>query len=312
MGDSVILVGGTGLIGLATAKVLAGRGLLPIAISRHDPAPGLLPSSARHHRLDRTELPSLLAPTEGSPLALTGRTLGVVEILAEETSHVRELLEAIESHAGRTVAIGSAAALGPSPRGKMNAEEEPPRPNSDDMRTKVAIEALLAEHHETGRASINLRCAYPYGPGHGPMTPLGRDPELFEKLSRHESISWVESGGLAPLQPLWVDDLAEAITELLLRPEKPETLYHIAGPEVLSWGAYLRALSRGSWPQRNLHRPSVASLQAENPEAWWLRDHLPHSPLLDDTRLRRDVYACTTKLSQVADLWAADCARART
>ncbi len=303
-GDSVVLVGGTGLIGVALARATARRGLVPIAVSVDELSSGQLPSTARHLLMERADLPEMLDTKGASPLDLPGRALGVVEILAEDLDDVTALLDVTKRYAGRSVAIGSASVLGPCVRGARNSEDVVPRPNTELMRTKLAIEALFAEHHGKGRACVNLRCAYPYGPGHPPMTPLGRDPELFHKLERHEPFVWVEEEGLAPIQPLWADDLAEAIAELLVRPRKPSTLYNIAGPEVLSWDDYLRVLARGRWPQRNMERRSVDTLQAENPNAWWLHDHLPYAPTLDDSLLRRDVYSCETKLSDVVDEWA--------
>lgn len=306
-GDLVIIVGGTGLIGPPVARELATLGLDTIVLSRRPPSAGSIPGDARHLRMDRSELPPALERGTVAGLDLGGRTLGIVDVIAEQPDEVAPLLEAAARWPGRTVIIGSAAVLGPRPRGELHTEDTEPAPASDDMRAKLAIERLVTEHHRAGRASVNLRCAYPYGPGHGPMTPLGRDLGLFAKLERHEAVTWVEEDALAPLQPLWTRDLARAIAALLTRPDKPATVYHIAGPEVLSWDKYLHTLAMDAWPQRALRRAPVAALLEQHPEAWWLRDHLRHAPLLDDSRLRREVYAPATRLGDVVDRWASWC-----
>jgi nucleoside-diphosphate-sugar epimerase len=300
-GDTVIVVGGTGLIGPPLARALAAIGLDVVVVSRNPAAEGVLPGSARHICTDRSELPTLIETWDKIPV------LGVVDVIAEQPGEVSPLLEAAAPFPGRTVIIGSAAVLGPRPRGVLHAEDVEPAPASGDMRAKLAIERLAQDHHRAGRATVDLRCSYPYGPGHGPMTPLGRDVGLFSKLARHDPITWVEEDDLAPIQPLWAPDLAAAIAALITRPAKPAALYHVAGPEIVSWDEYLRLLAAGAWPQERLRRVPVTTLIDRHPEAWWLRDHLRTAPLLDDSRMRREVFACTTRLTDAVGRWASWC-----
>ncbi len=302
-GDAVLIVGGAGLIGRFVAHRAAAAGLRPLVVARSPAAPGVLPPEAEHLQLDRRALPRAMRDWPPGPL-------GVVEVLAEGPEEISPLLTATARCPGRFIAIGSASVLGRMPRGRRYSEGAVPAPHTEAMERKRTVERLLAEVHRRGRTTLTLRCAYPYGPGHGPMTPLGRDLRLFEKLDRHREIQWIERGALSPIQPLWAGDLARAIVALLTRAERPGPLYNIAGPRVLSWWKYVEVLARGRWPQSNLVASPLSELLARNPDAWWLRDYLPHAPLLDDSLLRREVFACETRLDETVEGWAEWCAAA--
>lgn len=311
-GDPLLLVGGTGLVGRALARAAAEQSLLPLVVSRTPPPAGLLPPQARHLACDAQDLPDLLAagrlPSLGSP----GAPLGVVHVPARDDRELRPLLQALAGRPGRLVALSSAAVFGHATPGRLHAAHDPPAPATAAMRGKVALERLLGDAHAAGSGTLALRLAYPYGPGHGPLTPLGRDRALFGRLQRGECVTWVLPGALAPLQPLWVEDLAGAILALLCHDGRPAPLYHAAGPQILSWDAYLDALARAvAAPPPRIRALTVKELLAGAApgavQIRWLAEYLRDSPLLDDRRLRTEVYPCATRLADAAPLWAAWC-----
>lgn len=305
-GDEVLVVGGTGLIGRALGGVLAAAGLRALHVARHDPPPGMLAPGARFVRADRDELPALIATR--ALAADRARPLGVVDVLAAGPDDVDPLLAALAGRTGRFIAIGSAAVFGQAVPDHRYAESTAPEPSTDPMRRKVALERLLADAHARGRDATVLRIAYPYGPGHGPLTPLGRARDLFTRLDGDGPLDWVAPREFAPLQPLWTEDLARVIAALLTRSDRPRPLYHVAGPEVVDWATYLRRLARGRSLEGRLRSHDAAQLQALNPAAWWIANHLRRSPLLDDTLVRAEVAACDTTLAQAVPAWAAWCA----
>jgi len=319
-GDPVLLVGGTGLVGRALCAELARQGLVPLVVSRRPPPTGLLPPRVRHFALPVEQLPAALAAGQLAPAtAPPAAPLGVVEILAGRAAGVRSLLRACRGRSGRFVGLSSAAVLGRAAPGKLHREEDPPLPATAAMRSKLSVEQLLAAAHARGSSTVALRLAYPYGPGHGPLTPLGRDRALFARLEQGEQLTWTLPGELAPLQPLWVEDLAAAIVALLRRPGRPRPLYHVAGPQILSWDGYLAVLAGavGARPPRLRAMPAdeliaegrVAGGPGSSGPGWhrWLAAYLRHAPLLDDGRLRREVFACTTPLAAAAPRWAGWC-----
>lgn len=305
----MLVVGGTGLIGRALAGALVDAGLQPLLAARHEPAPGLLPAGARFVGADRVELPMLI----GSGRILAGPTLplGVVDVLATGPQETAPLLQSLGRRRGRFVAIGSAAVYGQALRGLRYGEATVPLPSTEPMRRKLALEQLIAAHSASGRGATMLRVAYPYGPGHGPLTPLGRTRELFARLAGGDPVDWVAPGEFAPLQPLAAADLARAIVALLTRDDPVRPLYHVAGPEIVDWGEYLRLLARGNPLDGRVRLHRADALMAMNPAAWWIGSHLRQAPLLDDAPLRREVYACDTRLVDALPEWAAWCSSGR-
>jgi len=305
-GDSVVVVGGTGLIGSALGRVLAGCGLRPLLVSRHAPKAAQVAAGALHLCLERHDVPRLL---ERGEFSTPHGTLGVIDVLANSPAEVEPLLAAAARRAGRFVAIGSAAVFGRSPDGFRYAETHVVAPATDAMRLKVAVEDSIAHANAAGHGATVLRLSYPYGPGHGPLTPLGREHRIFADLAAGRRVTWVKPDALAPLQPLWTDDLARGIAALLMRDAKPRPVYHVTGPETLTWEAYLGLLARGARTE-GVSLLSVDELLTLAPNAWWLRDYLPEAPLLADTLFRAEVYACETRLVDTAEAWAQWCAAA--
>jgi uncharacterized protein YbjT (DUF2867 family) len=64
------------------------------------------------------------------------------------------------------------------------------------------------------------------------------------KLVRQLPIYPMFGRGLTRLQPVYVEDVAEAIAQLLRRPETPSTISELGGPRVYSYQQSLRAVGR--------------------------------------------------------------------
>jgi uncharacterized protein YbjT (DUF2867 family) len=81
--------------------------------------------------------------------------------------------------------------------------------------------------------------------------------------------------GRTRLQPVYVDDVAAAIAQVLRQTQKPYPIYELAGPRVYSYGELLRTIARTAGL-----RPVLVRI----PFAFWdalagLAEFLPHPPL---------------------------------
>ncbi len=305
-GDNVLVVGGTGLLGRALAAVLGASRLRVVSVSRNRPAGGALPAGCVHVPLAANDVPAWL----GSPAALellpSLSPLAVVDVLSDSGRATAALLNALDGRLGRFVGISSASVLGAGEPGRAYSESDPPVPTSPPMEAKLEVERTVRSAAEQrGVAASCLRLAYPYGPGHGPLTPLGRDRQLFASLRRNDPIDWIAPGVLPPLQPVWSGDVAWAVHALLTRRARPRPLYHLAGPRTGAWADY-RAARRAALGSRSpvRHHGVAALLEGAGARGHWLRHYLPDAPLLDDRRLRNEVYACRTELGDTVAHWA--------
>jgi uncharacterized protein YbjT (DUF2867 family) len=81
--------------------------------------------------------------------------------------------------------------------------------------------------------------------------------------------------GRTRLQPVYVDDVAAAIAQILRQPQKPYPIYELGGPRVYSYGELLRTIARSAGL-----RPALVRI----PFAFWdvaagLAEILPRPPL---------------------------------
>lgn len=150
------------------------------------------------------------------------------------------------------------------------AEQAPSR----YLRSKAAGEAVLqvaAQNH--GLALTLVRPSLVFGEGDASVNLFARLQGLFPLMPL--------AGAGARLQPVWVQDVARALTEVLLRREAVGQTYEIAGPRVLTLGDLVRLAGQAAGhtsPVLPLPGP-LATLQALAMEC------LPGEPLLSRDNL---------------------------
>jgi uncharacterized protein YbjT (DUF2867 family) len=81
--------------------------------------------------------------------------------------------------------------------------------------------------------------------------------------------------GRTSLQPVYVDDVAAAIAQILRQPQRPYPIYELAGPRIYWYGELVRTIA---------HTAGLRPVLARIPLAFWdaaagLADSLPHPPL---------------------------------
>ncbi|RZJ07486.1 MAG: complex I NDUFA9 subunit family protein [Rubrivivax sp.] len=142
------------------------------------------------------------------------------------------------------------------------------------LRSKAAGEAVLQVAAQTNGMDLTLvRPSLVFGAG-------DRSVNLFARLQRHFPLMPLGGAG-ARLQPVWVQDLARALVEVLLRREAVGQTYEIAGPRELTLAELVRLAGRYGGRERPvLGLPhSLATLQALAMEC------LPGEPLLSRDNL---------------------------
>ncbi|RZL35394.1 MAG: complex I NDUFA9 subunit family protein [Rubrivivax sp.] len=150
------------------------------------------------------------------------------------------------------------------------AEQAPSR----YLRSKAAGEAVLQVATQTGALDLTLlRPSLVFGEGDKSLNLFARLQRLFPLMPL--------GGADARLQPVWVQDLARALVEVLLRGDAIGQTYEIAGPRELTLAQLVRLAGRLSGHQRAvLPLPGpLAALQALAMEC------LPGEPLLSRDNL---------------------------
>jgi NADH dehydrogenase len=267
MSLSVLVLGGSGFVGRALCEQLTRRLGANARIT--------VPTRRLPHARDLQSLPGVTVVQADVfselPALLPGHdaVVNLVAILQGsaadfEHAHVelpRRLAAAMDVARMRRLVHVSALGV---------AEHAPSR----YLRSKAAGEAVLQVATQTGGLELTLaRPSLVFGDG-------DRSVNLFARLQRHFPVMPL-GGAAARLQPVWVQDLARALVEMLLRRETIGRTYEIAGPRELSLAELVRVAGRVSGHERPvLPLPGpLATLQALFMEC------LPGQPLLSRDNL---------------------------
>ncbi|WP_457419184.1 complex I NDUFA9 subunit family protein [Roseateles sp. P5_E7] len=263
MSLSVLLLGGSGFVGRALCEQLTrrlGAGVSITVPTRRLPHAQAVQSLPGVTVLQADVFRDLPALVQGHDAVVNLVAILQGNAAAFEHAHV-ELPRRIAASGARRVVHVSALGV---------AEHAPSR----YLRSKAAGEAVLQVATQTGALDLTLmRPSLVFGEGDKSVNLFARLQRLFPLMPL--------GGAAARLQPVWVQDLAQALVEVLLRREAIGQTYEIAGPRELTLGQLVRLAGRVSGHARPvLALPGpLATLQALAMEC------LPGEPLLSRDNL---------------------------
>jgi NADH dehydrogenase len=258
---TVTVFGGTGFLGRRIVRHLRDHGSSVRLASRHP---------ERGHRLfdaDDPHLQSVQADVhdERSVVDALAGAYGVVNAVSLYAEHGQETFHSIHVESAQRVAAQARRAgverlVHVSGIGADTAS--PSRYVRKRGEGELAVRATFED-------ALLIRPAVMFGPDDAFLT-------VVLKLLRQLPIYPMFSGGLTRLQPVYVEDVAEAVAQLIRRPEMPSTIFELGGPRVYSYAEFLRAVAR---------QAGLAPLLVPIPFAFWhalawVSEMLPHPPLM--------------------------------
>ncbi len=267
MSLNLLVLGGSGFVGRALCEQLTRRLGADVRITvptrrlRHAQAVQSLPGVTIVQADVFRELPTLLAGQHA--------VVNLIAILQGSETAFERVHAALPRHIAAAMATAGVrrlvhvSALGV-------AADAPSR----YLRSKAAGEAALQAAAQAGTLDLTLvRPSLVFGAGDASVN-------LFAGLQRLFPLMPLAGAG-AQLQPVWVQDLARALVEVLLRPQAVGQTYEIAGPRVLTLGELVQLAGRVAGHARPvLPLPGpLATLQALAMEC------LPGEPLLSRDNL---------------------------
>jgi len=267
MSFSILILGGSGFVGRALCEQLTrrlGAGVRITVPTRRLPHAQAVQSLPGVTVLQADVFRDLPALVQGHDAVVNLIAILQGSAAAFEHAHV-ELPRRIAAamHATGVRRLVHVSALGV-------AEHAPSR----YLRSKAAGEAVLQVATQTGALDLTvMRPSLVFGEG-------DKSVNLFASLQRLFPLMPLGGAG-ARLQPVWVQDLAQALVEVLLRREAIGQTYEIAGPRELTLGELVRLAGRMTGHARPLlPLPGpLATLQALAMEC------LPGEPLLSRDNL---------------------------
>ena len=232
----ILVIGGTQFIGRATVERLAARGHDVTLLHRrdhHDLGPGI-----RNARADRGDVDSVARVLREGQFEVVfdfvydwekGTPASVVEATARSCG--------AELH--RYVFMSSIAAYGP---GHDHVESEPlvpdDFPNPYAQQKAASERALFRMHEESGLPVTTFRPPFV----HGPRQPFYREQFFWDRLLDGRTII-LPDGGDAPIQWVFVSDLAEACVRAIEVSDASGEALNIAHLERLTQRTFIEALA---------------------------------------------------------------------
>jgi NADH dehydrogenase len=260
----IALVGGSGFIGRHIASRLVSEGWRLDICTRH--APSRLPALQvlpqvriiPCPRLDQSTLADVLAGCD-AVVSMAGILHGGKAQFAAAHAELPERIVAACKTAGirRLIHISALGAAADSP--------------SDYQRSKAAGEKIIRDSELDWTI---LR----------PSVVFGRDDHfltLFARLN-HRLPLIVLAGAQASFQPIWVDDVAQAVARVLARPATVRQTLDLVGPQRFTLAELVRYMGKiAGYPRPILPLPLAAGMLLAD-----LLSCLPGPPLMSRDNLR--------------------------
>jgi len=226
----VTIVGGAGLTGRNIVKRLAARGAVITVASRNAVAAGFLRPMGDVGQI----APFDVGIADGAMLArlVAGHdtVISSAGILAE---HGRNSFDLVH-HRGPAMLARLATEAGVRRFVHISAIGADPRSPSAYARSKAAGEAAVLAAFP---GATIMRPSLIFGPEDGAFN-------LFGAMARALPALPLIGGGHTRFQPVFVDNVADAVVAVLDRPEAEGRIYELGGPEILTFRQMLEMLLR--------------------------------------------------------------------
>ncbi len=236
-GMRILVIGGIQFIGRAIVERLAARGHDVTVLhrrDRHDLGPGI-----GNVKADRRDLAAVARAMQD------GRYEAVFDVVYDwehgtPADHVEAAARSGGSQLRRYVFISSVAAYGPGVGHREDAPLVPDDyPNAYSAHKAASERALFRLHAETGLPVTTFRPPFV----HGPRQPFYREQFFWDRLRDARPIILPDQGE-APMQWVFVSDLADGCVRALDVPEAAGQAFNLAHLEPMTQRSYVETLAR--------------------------------------------------------------------
>jgi uncharacterized protein YbjT (DUF2867 family) len=249
----IAVAGGTGFVGGAIARELAGRGHRVVILSHRGGGQASRPAEGVERR------PADVARPETLPAALDGVDALVVSLAFRnypvEAPRRGQTFERVDGD-GTIALAGAARAVGVKRVVYMSGAGAAPDATRTWYRAKWRAEEFI---RSSGLTYTIFRPSWIYGPG---------DKSLNRFLAFGRWLPFIPQigDGKQLLAPVFVDDMAALVADALETPAADNRVFEVGGPDVISMDDIVRTALRISGKRRPLlHTPAVLVKAATAP-----------------------------------------------
>ncbi|MBI4559326.1 MAG: NAD-dependent epimerase/dehydratase family protein [Candidatus Hydrogenedentes bacterium] len=240
----ILIIGGTRFLGRAIALTLLPRGHTVTVLHRGQTRCAL-PQAVREICCDARD------PAALEPHFAENRYDAVIDTILS-AKDLEWYLPLVHRHCGQLLHCGSTGVYAPLSRAPAREDDPTPcPPELGGFGEKLRQDNVLLDYHrKTGFRVCSLRPSNIFGAGDVPLDGWGsRNPAYFQRMADGAEI-WIPNDGRALLQPVHVDDVAEAFGLALESNKVSGQIYNVssAGAVTLTHYAELACELLGSSP----------------------------------------------------------------
>jgi NADH dehydrogenase len=227
---TVSVFGGTGFLGRRLVKRLAAEGATVRVVVRHPERAGSALDAAVLERV------TLVRADVGDRASVTAAVAGSDAVVNAVSAYVETggvTFESVHVIGAKTLA-GESAAAGVARFVLISGIGADPESQSPYIRAR-------------GRGELAVRQEFPFATIVRPSAMFGPGDALFGALAdvtRILPVLPLIGAGRTRLQPVYVEDVAEAIGRMLADPGAAGRIYEVAGPRVYTWHELIRVAMR--------------------------------------------------------------------
>ncbi|MFH2068455.1 MAG: NAD(P)-dependent oxidoreductase [Candidatus Omnitrophota bacterium] len=231
-----LVISGSGWLGHNVVKKLVKRGHNVTVIAIDQKEKFKLPPPAKFIWGDRTKTPEFKK-------ILAGVDAESVVDVTPDTESTKNIIESFKGRIKHYVHCSSTGVYTPLQRIPANEEHPWEEPTGLNFMFKVEPDRLALEYYRRdGFPATIIRPTNIMGPGSLPIDIWGaRNPRFLWRVLKEETIT-VPNDGRALLQPVYVEDLAEAFALVLENKQSIGQTYNIAGDYSVTLNEYLRLI----------------------------------------------------------------------
>jgi NADH dehydrogenase len=258
--DRVVTVfGGTGFLGRRIVRHLCLQGFCVRVASRH-------PNRQAPLRPDDPQIRSMKADVHDvrSVTDALADAYGVVNAVSLYVERGRETFDSVHVKSAQQIA---AQALRAGVKRLIHVSGIGADPRSQSLYIRKRGEGELAVREAFANA-ILIRPAVMFGPDDAFLTTV-------LKLLKGLPIYPMFGNGQMRLQPVYVEDVGEAITKMLQRPQASPTMFECVGPRVYTYEKFLRNVASAAGLKPILIPVPFAAWHA----LAWIAETLPSPPI---------------------------------
>ena len=285
----VTVIGATGHIGTWLVPRLVRQGHEVVAVSRGNREPyQRFPEWKLVHRVVIDRQAAEESGSFGRQIADL-QAEAVIDLICFDRNSAAHLVDALRGRVEHFIHCGTLWVHG-VPRSRPYDETAPREPFGDYGTKKAEIEKFLLGEENDGFPATILHPGHITGPGWNPINPAGNlDTRIFGNLARGQTVT-LPGDGLATLQHVHADDVAQAFALAVDQPAKAiGESFHVASREPVTMLAYAESVA--SWSGRKAKLAFLPwdewKATVSERDAALTRDHMLHSPCASIEKARR-------------------------